>query len=258
MEHDFIDKYSDLDSVIHRLDPRIKIVSALLFIIFVVFTPPDAWVTFPLYFLLILFVVYLSRVPYGYVFKRSLVPLPFVLLIVVFVPFLKQGRITYAFDFGLFKISLTYAGLMVVWNVFAKSYLSALVLICLSSTTKFSDLLKGLEKLKAPRIFVLIASFMYRYIFVLADEVMRMKQAYRSRSFKKGRARQAKAFGAIAGALFVRSYERAERVYLAMCSRGFDGEVKTLYNFKPSLLDFCCLALFTSYLLLVRLGAAKW
>jgi cobalt/nickel transport system permease protein len=99
----------------------------------------------------------------------------------------------------------------------------------LTSTTKFTSLLKGLERLKVPKIFIMIISFMYRYLFLIVDELQRMERAKKSRTFgKAGRLRIIKTLSNIAGVLFVRSYERAERVYLAMCSRGFDGEIRTL------------------------------
>jgi cobalt/nickel transport system permease protein len=94
------------------------------------------------------------------------------------------------------------------------------------ATTRFSELLKAFEKLGCPKIITMIMSFMYRYIFVIEDELMKMKQAKESRSVGGSGFFHAKALANMLGTLFIRSYERAEAVYLAMCARGFDGDVK--------------------------------
>jgi cobalt/nickel transport system permease protein len=108
----------------------------------------------------------------------------------------------------------------------------------LTSTTKFPTLLKAFERLKMPKVMLMIISFMYRYIFVITDEMMSMKRARDSRAFGGSIVWHTKTAGAIIGTLFVRSYERAERVYLAMASRGFTGTIKVLEDFKISKLDF--------------------
>ena len=110
-------------------------------------------------------------------------------------------------------------------NILIKSYLSILCLILLVTTTKFSELLRAFEKLGCPKIITMIMSFMYRYIFVIEDELMKMRQAKESRSVGGSRYFHAKALANMLGTLFIRSYERAEAVYLAMCARGFDGSV---------------------------------
>jgi len=120
--------------------------------------------------------------------------------------------------------------LLFSWNVLIKAWLSVLSLILLSSTTEFSELLKGLEQLRMPRVMVMTLSFMYRYIFLLVDEVIRMKQARDSRNFGGKRMWQLKTIGNMVGTLFLRSYERGERVYGAMVARGFDGRTRTLSN----------------------------
>jgi cobalt/nickel transport system permease protein len=149
-------------------------------------------------------------------------------MITLFIPFLKQGEVAGSYNIWLWQVSVTYSGLLVLVNVVTKAWLCILSLILLSSTTRLADLLKGLKQLKVPQVIVLILSFMYRYIFVLADEVMRMKQARDSRNFGGRRLHQLKTVGNMIGTLFVRSYERGERVYAAMLARGFDGEVRTL------------------------------
>ena len=236
MNHSFLDQYSDRDSLIHRLDPRTKLLTSLLFILAVVLTPPGRWPVFALYFLLVAALLILSRVPLLYILKRSLVIMPFVVLIAVFIPFFREGEVAGSYNLWMWQLSVTYNGLEVFWNILAKAWLSILSLILLTSTTRFSQLLKGMENLRLPRVMTMILSFMYRYIFVLVDEVMRMKQARDSRSFGGRRLWQLRTIGNMIGTLFIRSYERGERVYAAMMSRGFNGHTRTLedLNFRLS------------------------
>ncbi len=228
MKHSFIDQYSDRGSLIHRLDPRTKLVATLLFILSVVLTPPGRWQTFALYLLLMSILMLFSRVPILYVLKRSLVVVPFVAMIAVFIPFFKGGEVVGSYNIGLWRVSVTDTGLQVLANTVIKAWLSILSLTLLISTTKLVDLLKALEQLRMPRIMVMILSFMYRYLFIIADEVMRMRQARDSRSLGGSRWRQVRTIGNMIGTLFVRSYERGERVYAAMVARGFDGQARTL------------------------------
>ncbi len=236
MKHSFLDQYSDLDSFIHRLDPRTKFIITLVFILAVISTPPTRWQAFALYLFLFATLFLLSKLPIIYVLKRSLVIIPFVLMIAIFIPFFKGGEVAGSYNIWLWQVSVTYSGLQVLWNVLIKAWLSILSLIWLTSTTKLTNLLNGLERLGMPKVMVMILSFMYRYIFVLVDEVMRMRQARDSRNFGGKRLWQLRTIGNMIGTLFIRSYERGERVYAAMLARGFDGHSRTLdhLNFRQA------------------------
>lgn len=226
MKHSFIDKYSDRSSPIHRLDPRTKIATAIVFVIMVVVTPPGEWQAFAIYLLFLSLLTLITKVPPLYILKRSLVVIPFVVLIGIFIPFLKTGGASGSYNVWMWDIPKS--NLILFGSIIAKSWLSVITLVLLTATTQFSDVLKGLERMRMPKVMVMILSFMYRYIFVLTDEVLRMKQARDSRSFGDKRSRQIKTIGNMIGTLFLRSYERGERVYAAMVSRGFDGEIRTL------------------------------
>lgn len=195
MKHLFIDKYSNLNSPIHRINPRIKFIFGVGFILLAIFIPLDYFI-FLLPLLLIL--VLLSHVPLIYFIQRSLVILPFALLVAI------SGN----------------------WDKLLRGYVSILTVILLSSTTRFPDLLKAFQGIGCPRLIIMVMAFMYRYIYVLIDELMRMKRAHDSRILKHNRWVEIKTLTNLIGVLFVRSYERAERVYIAMCSRGFTGEIK--------------------------------
>jgi len=237
MKHSFLDRYSDRDSVIHRLDPRTKFVAVFLLILALALTSPGTWPVFAVYFALIAALVFLSRVPVFYILKRSLVIIPFVLVIAVFIPFFKGGDSFASFTVWTWHVSASYHGLQVLVTIAVKAWLSILSLILLTSTTKITDLLRGLEQLRLPRIMVMILSFMYRYIFILTDEVLRMKQARDSRNCGGSRLWHIKTVGKMAGTLFIRSYERGERVYTAMAARGYDGQTRTLRRLNFGLSD---------------------
>lgn len=239
MKHAFLDQYSDLDSFVHRLDPRTKALVVLAFVLVVMATPPTAWPSFALGTILIAGLILLARLPPLYVLKRSAVVVPFVLMIALSLPFFEGGQVAGSYNVGQWQISVTYEGLLVLWNVVVKSWLSALSLILLSATTPFARLLKGLERLGVPRVMVMILSFMYRYIFVLVDEAMRLGRARESRNLGGGLLWRARTLGNMIGTLFLRSYERAERVYQAMLARGFDGEIKTLSELRFGRADLC-------------------
>ncbi len=244
MEHSFIDKYSNLDSIIHRLDPRTKILSIFIYVVFVVLTSPNKFSEFFGYSVLIFILIFLSRLPFGYVLRRSFVIFPFVFLVVIFVPFYKFDNPVEIYRYGRFFI---------VWNVLIKSWLSVIAITVLTSTTRFSVLLKGFEKLKLPKFLIMCVSFMYRYIFVLIDEVQRLQRARDSRYFGGKFFLQLKVYANIIGLLFIKTYNRAERVYQNMVSRGFDGNIRILNNLKLTSLDFSFCIVFSLIILVIKI-----
>ncbi|HYH26183.1 MAG TPA: energy-coupling factor transporter transmembrane component T, partial [Blastococcus sp.] len=116
-------------------------------------------------------------------------------------------------------------GLWGAWNVLAKATLGVLASVTLAATTTVPDLLRGLERLRAPRVVTGIALFMVRYLGLVTDEARRMHVARQSRGYDPRWLWQARGVAASAGTLFVRSYERGERVHLAMVSRGYTGSL---------------------------------
>ncbi|UCD08186.1 MAG: cobalt ECF transporter T component CbiQ [Dehalococcoidales bacterium] len=237
MKHAYLDQYSDIDSYFHRLDARTKLIYTFVFILLVVLTPPDSWLLLGFYALITVILILTSKLPPVYVIKRSLVVMPFVILIAVFTPFFKEGEVIGSTRIWIWDISVTETGVLVFRNVLAKAWLSITSLIWLTATTKITHILYALERLHFPRVLVMILSFMYRYIFVIVDEVMRMKQARDSRNIGSKRLRNMRTIGNMIGTLFVRSYERSERVYNAMTSRGFDGQVRVMEQLQFSRAD---------------------
>lgn len=228
MRHSYIDAFSNLDSFLARLEPRVKIVAFLMLVLFIASVPNGSFICFILYAALLSGLFLLSGLPLLYIFKKSFAVLPFVLLSAVFIPFFKPGEIIRSYSLGCWTINLTYEGLSLFLGIAIKAFLCLFSIILLISTSRFTDLLKALESLRAPRLVILILSFMYRYMFILEDELMRMQQARQARSINRQYHLQAKASANMLGVLFIRAYERAENVYLAMCSRGFDGVIYTI------------------------------
>jgi len=214
MKHSFLDIYSSLDSPLHKIDARIKIITFISCILFTIFTPVEAFGCFSLYIIILMTLVFVSKLPVSFVLRRSLVIIPFVLLI------------------SLFNLAVN-KDILFFLNILIKAYISILCMILLSSTTRFDELLKGMQSLKCPKLIIMILSFMYRYTFILLDEILRMKRAKESRQIQKATNWfEIKTIAQMIGSLFVRSYERGERVYYAMCSRGFKGDVITNTHFK--------------------------
>jgi cobalt/nickel transport system permease protein len=207
------------DSPVHRLAPEVKIVAMVLFTIVVVATPRTEFGAFAGYAALIVTVMVLARVPSGWLAKRATIELPFVLLAVA-LPFAGHGE-----RVDWLGLSLSVDGLYGAWNIFVKGTLGVLASLLLAATTPMRDLILGLDRLRCPQVFTQIATFMLRYLDVLADDARRMRVARLSRGYDPRFLWQVKAFAVGVGSLFLRAYERGERVYLAMVSRGYTGRL---------------------------------
>lgn len=253
MEHSYIDEYSRIKSFIHNLEPRIKLISFFALIVSIIFTRPAAMPAFGAYAMLIFLLVFLSKIPLMLVLSRSFSVIPFILIMSIFIIFIKPGEPVWEFSLGIFKLSITNEGLAMFLNIAAKAYLCSLSMLLLMLSTNFLNLLKALEKLRVPSILIMIISFMYRYLFVLEDELMKMRRAKDSRTIAGSRWFHARALANMLGVLFVRAYERAEDVYLAMCARGFDGGIRTIYDYKLRIKDLCFLATAVSAVSIIKI-----
>lgn len=207
------------DTAVHRLAPEVKIAAALAFTIVVVATPREAVVTFAGYAVLIGVIAVLARVPARWLAKRSLIELPFVATAVL-LPFFAAGP-----RVELLGVGLAVDGLWAGWNILVKGTLGVLIALLLSATTTPRDLLVGLDRLRTPQAMTQIALFMLRYLEVLSGEARRMRVARLSRLDDPRFLWQLKGFASGVGTLFLRAFERGERVYLAMRSRGYSGRL---------------------------------
>jgi cobalt/nickel transport system permease protein len=206
-------------SRIHRLAPEVKVACAVAFVFAVAVTPRQAVWAFAVHAAVLVAVVARSGVGPRFVLTRLTVILPFVAF-ALFIPFIGGGERS-----EVLGVSLSREGLWGAWNVVAKATLGATVSILLAATTEIPRLLTGMTRLRVPAVLTMIASFMVRYLEVLAGEVRRMRIAMASRGYAPRWLTQARPVATAAGALFVRSYERGERVHAAMLSRGYTGQM---------------------------------
>lgn len=234
MHADAFDRYHDKESFIHRLDPRVKTIVTVVFIVSNALLPDGAWLAFVLAWVFLLGINLLSNLGLIYTFKRSFVALPFALVaitVLVSIP----GNPVASFRFLMWDFTITDAGLLRFVSILIRSWLSVQMAIMLVAVTRFPDLIHALEHLRVPAILTTIIAFLYRYLFVLVDEVYRLLRARESRSAAASGQRsggsvlwRAKVAGNMAGQLFLRSYERSDRIYNAMLSRGYAGHLYTL------------------------------
>ena len=209
--------YLHRHSLVHSLPSHLKIIAALAFILIVVSTPVTQWPAFIAYFIWLLTVVLIAKIPVSLLFKRSLIEIPFVFFAIL-MPFFGSGEKVQVGPFDLYR-----EGLIAGSGIVVKGTLGVMTAIILSTSTTAREILRGLERLKLPMLMVQIASFMLRYVNVVNDEMERMKVARESRGFQATGIKHWKVLATAAGALFIRSYERGERVHLSMLSRGYDG-----------------------------------
>ena len=202
--------------------------TVLAFISVSVSTPITRWPAFVAFFLLLVAAALASKIPLLLLFKRAIIEIPFIFFAIL-MPFFGTGE-----KFEIAGIELYREGLLAGTSIVVKGTLGVLAAVILSTTTTAREILRGLERLKLPAVMVQIASFMLRYVNVISDEMERMKVARESRGFVATGIKHWKVLATSAAALFIRSYERGERVHLAMLSRGFDGNLPSLDNNKAT------------------------
>lgn len=245
MHYDLADQYQFRRSVVHGLDPRVKVVLALCVILAVGLLPEGAWAGFGFVFLLLLSAAVLSKLGPFFTVRRSYIALPFMLAALA-VPFTVPGPTLLELPLLGWKVSAP--GLIRFFSVLLRSWLAVQFAILLTTTTRFPDLLWALGALGVPGPLVSTIGFMYRYLFVLADEANRMLRARSARSVgpREGVGPsvlwQGRVAGAMAGSLFLRALERSERIYGAMLARGYDGKMRSLQAFHMRGRDWGVLA----------------
>lgn len=214
--------YRHGDSVVHRVPGEVKIVCLLVFVLAVVATPREMLWPFAAYAVIVVAIWRLARIPARWMLPRMLIEAPF-LVLAVLLPFAEGGqRVEVA------GLALSVTGLYAAWGIVVKGTLGVAAALTLAATTSASELPAALSRLGVPAVFTSVLVLMIRYIDLLAAETGRMRMARISRGDSPRSLHQAGAIAKGIGALFLRSYERGERVYQAMLSRGFDGRAPDL------------------------------
>lgn len=234
-----VDRHVAGESFVHRLDPRTKLALTLVFIFTAILTAQAHWEVFAVLGGILLVVTLAAGFSPLFVLRRSLIALPFVMAAVP-VLFNRPGETL--FTVPALGWTATDAGLEAVSSIFIRSWLSVIAATILTASTEPDHILRALRWFGVPRVFVATISFMWRYIFVIGEEAQRLMTAREARSAKpSGRAGgslrwRASVAGSMVGSLFLRTLNRSERVYVAMLSRGYNGEMRSLdrFNFRRS------------------------
>lgn len=237
-------------TAIHRLDPRAKVLTTLCFIVCVVsFDKYEVSAMLP-FLIYPVALIALGDLPPGYLLRKVTIVIPFALMIGLFNPIFDRQVVM---QVGSIDI---WGGWLSCYSILIRAVLTASAAIVLVATTGFPAICEALERLRMPQVFAVQLMFLYRYIFVLTDEGVRIARARQLRTFGR-RGLGIRQFGSLAGHLLLRTWERAERVHMAMLARGFCGEVHSSrrqiqFGSKDLLFTGCWIALF----LLLRLHNA--
>ncbi len=215
-------------------------------------TPLSAWPAYVACGAVLAAVAVAGRVPALELWRRARFVLPLVLLVGLFLPFVRDG----GQQWELGPLTVHEEGLKVFAAVAAKAVIGTVSAVLLGVTTSFPSVLRGLEAMRVPRLFVLIAAFMYRYLFVIVEEVGRMRAALAARAYRPRTALHAAALGRVATAMFLRTYARGERVYHAMLARGYRGHMPQLAPLALRRADALFVALVLVALVPLRVAAA--
>lgn len=211
--------YRERQSPIHAVPAHVKLVAVVSFVLVVVATPGTWYAAFAAYLVILVGLATAAHLTIGFVLPRMAVEIPFVVFALL-LPFVAQGP-----EIDFLGITVAEAGLLAGTALLMKATLSVIASIVFAATTSPREMVRGLERLRLPQILVQILTFMLRYLDVVGGELRRMRIARESRAFTARHLGHLRVLGQAAGSLFIRSYERGERVHLAMLSRGYTGRL---------------------------------
>jgi cobalt/nickel transport system permease protein len=240
-----LDQLSYQDTCLHRLDSRVKVIATMLFLFTVVSFPKyEVMALFP-FFLFPVLLMTIGEIPILFILKKILLVSPFALFIGIFNPLLDTT--TVAVIAGI-PVSAGWISFTAIMLKFSLTISAAILLI---ATTSFPGVCHALRQLGFPSLFTSQLLFLYRYIFVLMEEAMRITRARDMRSFGR-RGTEMKVFVRLIGILFLRTVDRAERIYYAMLSRGFQGDILSLKQSHIKASDLAFLTVTISLLVVFR------
>jgi cobalt/nickel transport system permease protein len=240
-----LDRLSYRSTFVHHLDPRVKVIATMLYLFTVISFPKYEVIALVPFFLFPVLLMTIGEIPIRFILKKLLLVSPFAILIGVFNPLLDTSTI--AVIFGI-PIS---AGIISFLSILLKFALTVCAALLLIATTSFPGVCHALRRLGVPPLFVSQLLFLYRYIFVLMEEAMRITRARDMRSVGS-RGAGIQVFVRLIGTLFVRTVDRAERIYCAMLSRGFQGDIPSLRRTRIEAADLAYLAAVITFLVVFR------
>jgi len=250
VHHSHIDRFAQGHSPIHGLDARAKLVAIIAYTaVLISFNRYCVSVLVPMAILPAV-MLWIGRIPVWFAVRRVIILSPFIVMLCLASPLYDRAGMPAAFGPWEFRVT---GGWLTAADISLKFTLGILALTALVCTTPFAMLLEGMRRMHMPRLLAMQLGFLYRYLFVLIDEGMRIR---RGRDFRgSSRApvsRRLLAVGSIVGSLFVRTLERSDRIHVAMCARGYRGEPHSLSRLKFTLSDAAFLAGVAVYLLACR------
>ena len=205
------------------MSPQLKILSTLLIVISIAFSKIINPFQIISHAVIVFLIIRFSNIPLKTYLKRLTLDIPFILF-ALFLPFLSSGNNDMVFTLFTFEIYRT--GLLEMFAILFKATAGLSMGIVLTATTTNIELIYGLQKLKVPPIIIAIMSFSIRYIDVFIDEFKRVKISMQSRGYIEKGIKTLLPIAYASGAMLIRGYERGERVYLSMISRGFTGVIE--------------------------------
>ncbi len=230
------------ESLIHHAPAGVKLALALAYIVAVNVTPSRAWPVYGLQALMVMIALLIAHLSGRAVTARLAAAAPFALLVGIGLPFTEAGRVVVTAHIGPILLTVTDTGLHSFAIVSTRAGLSLLAAVILGLTTPFADMVRSMQRVGLPAELAQVLLLMYRYLDVLVDEARRLIRAHAARSAIDPTVNRAggtflwraRVTGNMVGTLFLRAYERSERVYQAMLARGFDGEIRTLARLGPT------------------------
>ena len=210
-------------SQLHELSPQLKILATLLIVVSIAFSKIINPFQIISHAVIVFLIIRFSNIPLKTYLKRLTLDIPFILF-ALFLPFLSSGNNDMVFTLFSFEVYRT--GLLEMFAILFKATAGLSMGIVLTATTTNIELIYGLQKLKLPPIIIAIMSFSIRYIDVFIDEFKRVKISMQSRGYIEKGIKTLLPIAYASGAMLIRGYERGERVYLSMISRGFTGVIE--------------------------------
>jgi cobalt/nickel transport system permease protein len=251
MHHAHIDKFAYQDSVIHRLDSRVKFLVTLAFTVMVLSLGRTSVSILTCCAVGPFTVLVLGGIPLRFALKQILLVSPFVLILALSCPLYDRNPLVVAFGPLTMQTSV---GWMRCFAILGKFVVTMLALIALVSTTRFSDLLVGLGRLGVPKLLIIQLGLLYRYIFVLIDKAGRILRARAGRKMRNlGLKPELKIAAAMVGSLLIRSIDTAEHINIAMQGRGFDGNWHSLSESQIRRSDIWFIFIAAAFMLLLYL-----
>ena len=256
MHHAHIDKFAQGDSLVHRLDARAKLLAVVAFTAVVI--SYDRYAVGDLLPLAIfpLAMLWLAGVPTWFALRRAIVLVPFIAMLALLSPL--YDRAASRENIGPWTLFVS-GGWITATDVTLKFFLSVLAMTALMCTTPFSLMLEAMRKMLVPKILVMQLGFLYRYIFVLVDEAMRIRRARDFRGASRAPiSRRLAVVGGVIGMLFGRTLDRSDRIHLAMTARGYRGEPRSLSRLNFGWSDAAFLIFVAAYLFACRFVYSRW